>query len=336
VNGYGPTETTSFAVTYEIRGVKESALSIPIGRPIAKTRVYILNENQEPVAVGVVGEIYIGGAGVARGYLNQPDFTAERFLPDPYGGPVGSRMYRTGDRGRWNRDQNLEFAGRVDRQVKIRGYRVELGEIEARLVELHGVKEAVVMVRVDMAGDKRLVAYYTCDAGNEESKKDGEGTKQEIETDDLREYASERLPKYMVPAAYVRLEKFPLTPNGKLDRKALPATEGDTYGMREYEPPEGETETLLAGIWTQILNVARVGRNDNFFELGGHSLLAMQMIARLRALGMEVPVKEVFAWPVLSGFAEWLIDQQLARFDSDDLATARKQMEEADSQSEVL
>ena len=247
LNGYGPTETTTFALTHEITDVTEKTKSIPLGRPIANTQVYILDHNCEPTPVGVRGELYIGGAGVAEGYLNRPDLTAERFVPDGFGGEPGERMYRTGDLGRWSKEGEIEFEGRNDCQVKIRGFRIELGEIEARLAEHEGVKEAVVVALGDAAAEKRLVAYYTLaarrDAGN------GEVGEEQVRAEVLRAELARKLPEYMVPVAYVRLEKMPLTPNGKLDWKELPAPEGGQYGAGEYEEPRGEVERTLAEIW---------------------------------------------------------------------------------------
>ncbi len=251
---YGPTETTTFATCFAIESVGERG-TVPIGRPLANTRIYILDGQGEPVAVGVVGEIYIGGSGVARGYWKRPELTAEKFLEDPFREDGKGRMYRTGDLGGWLGDGDIEFVGRNDFQVKVRGYRIELGEIEARLREREGVGEAVVVAREDRVGEKRLVAYYTRAAAG--------GAEQ------LREHLAASLPEYMVPAAYVGMERMPLTANGKLDRKALPAPEGDAYVVREYEEPEGEMEESLAGIWAEVLHVERVGRQDNFFELGG-------------------------------------------------------------------
>ena len=294
INGYGPTETTTFAATHEITAVPKNARSIPIGRPIGNTRIYILDQFREPVPVGVTGELYIGGAGVARGYLNRPELTAERFSKDPFTEKTGDRMYWTGDLGRWLADGTIEFLGRNDFQVKIRGYRIELGEIEARVMEHHGVREAVMVAREDTIGDKRLVAYYTCAEAN------GGG----VGAEELRSYLSASLPEHMVPAAYVRLERLPLTPNGKVDRKGLPAPEGDAYVAHGDESPMGETEKVLARIWAEVLKVGRVGRRDNFFELGGHSLLAMRFISHLRqALGVEALISDLFAHPVLTDFA---------------------------------
>ena len=290
VHCYGPTETTTYAITHEVVAVADGASTIPLGRPISNTTVYILDEHGAPVAVGVAGELYIGGAGVGWGYLNRPDLTAERFVADPFSAEPGARMYRTGDLGRWLSDGTIEFLGRNDFQVKLRGFRIELGEIEARLTEQASVREATVAVREDSPGDKRLVAYYTGEAG--------------LSAEELRAHLAGRLPDYMVPAAYVRLDALPLTPNGKLDRDALPLPTGDAYAGRSSEAPEGEREEMLASIWSELLKIDRVGRRDNFFELGGHSLLAVQLVSRLRqALNVEVQLSEVFAHPVLADFA---------------------------------
>ncbi|MBB4636051.1 non-ribosomal peptide synthetase [Longimicrobium terrae] len=289
LNGYGPTETTTFAVTHEIRSVSEGARGIPLGRPISNTRVYVLDGALEPVPGGVAGELCIGGAGLARGYQGRPALTAERFIPDPFSAEPGARVYRTGDRVRWRMDGTLEFLGRTDHQVKVRGFRIEPGEIEARLAEHPAVREAVVLVREDAPGDKRLVAYV---AGDEAAG-----------ADVLRAHLAARLPDYMVPAAYVRLDALPLTPNGKVDRRALPAPEGDAYASREYEAPVGETETALAGIWADVLGVERVGRHDGFFELGGHSLLAVTLIARMRAQGLHADVRTLFTAPTVAALA---------------------------------
>ncbi|MEO8383507.1 MAG: amino acid adenylation domain-containing protein [Acidobacteriota bacterium] len=301
VNGYGPTETTTFACTHEIRAVADDARSIPLGRPIANTQVYILDTRGEPVPVGVEGEITIGGDGVARGYLNRPELTAERFLRDPFSVDVDARMYKTGDRGRWLADGTIEFLGRNDFQVKIRGFRVELGEIEARLSECAGVRDAVVLARPRDAqspdvtpGDKRLVAYLVVDEGVE------------LAVADLREALARQLPDSMVPSAFVQLDAFPLTVNGKLDRQALPAPEATALNVREYEAPEGEIEETLATLWQELLRVERVGRRDQFFELGGHSLLVVAMVERLRALGFSGEVRAVFASPILCDYAATL------------------------------
>jgi amino acid adenylation domain-containing protein len=321
-NEYGPTESTVWATVYRCVGQSPKE-SIPIGRPISNTRIYILDAHGEPVPVGVAGELYIGGAGVARGYLNRPELTAAKFLPDPFTDEPGARMYRTGDLGRWLADGNIEFLGRNDFQVKIRGFRIELGEIEARLAEDPAVREAAVIAREDTPGDKRLVAYYTTSLISDF----GEGS---LSVEQLRSHLSIDLPVYMIPAAYVHLESLPLTPNGKLDRKALPAPEADAYSTYSYEPPQGEMEMELAAIWTDVLKLERVGRQDNFFKLGGHSLAAVQVVTRLRqALSVELTIRDLFAHPVLHLFAEHITDLRLAQFSPEDIARALKLMQSA-------
>jgi thioesterase domain-containing protein/acyl carrier protein len=296
-NLYGPTETTVWATSSRISRLDSASASLTraIGRPIANTKIYLLNEYGEPVPIGVGGEIYIGGAGVARGYLNRPGLTAERFVPDPYSSVPGSRIYRTGDLGRYLGDGNLEFLGRNDHQVKIRGFRIELGEIEAGLREHAGIREAVVLAGEDAAGEKRLVAYVV---GVGEEEEEGNLARS------LRRHLAARLPEYMVPAAYVRLRQLPLTPNRKLDRKALPAPGADAYAARRYEAPVGEIERQLAAIWAEVLKIERVGRHDNFFELGGHSLLAMQLMARVRrTFGISLLLRDLFICPTLCEFS---------------------------------
>ncbi|HEV2733246.1 MAG TPA: amino acid adenylation domain-containing protein, partial [Longimicrobiaceae bacterium] len=289
-NLYGPTEAAVDVTAWSCVGGRDGAgARVPLGRPIANTRLYVLDGGGEPVPAGVAGELYIGGVQVARGYQDRPGLTAERFVPDPFGGVPGARLYRTGDLGRWVGEGTLEYLGRNDFQVKVRGFRIELGEIEARLAEHPGVREAVVLAREDAPGEKRLVAYY---AGDEA-----------VEAEALRAHLGARLPEYMVPAAYVRLEALPLTPSGKLDRRALPAPEGDAYARREYEAPVGETETALAAAWSEVLGVERVGRRDNFFELGGHSLLAVRLVERMRRRGLRAEVQALFTTPTLAELA---------------------------------
>jgi amino acid adenylation domain-containing protein len=287
-NLYGPTETTTYSTGVVMR--RSEGFAPHIGTPLHNTRVYVLDGALQPVPVGVPGELHIGGAGVARGYLGRAALTAERFVPEPFGGQPGARMYRTGDLARWRPDGTVEYLGRVDHQVKVRGFRIELGEIEARLVEHAGVREAVVLAREDTPGDTRLVAYVVGDPA--------------AAADVLRAHLGQTLPAHMVPAAYVRMHALPLTPNGKLDRKALPAPEGDAYARRGYEAPVGEREEALAEIWADVLGVERVGRWDHFFALGGHSLAAVRVISRVRqALGEEAAVADLFARPVLADFA---------------------------------
>ena len=289
LNAYGPTETTTFTTTYEIPAVPEQMRSIPIGRPIAQTQIYILDAQHSLLPAGAAGEIYIGGAGLAHGYLNRPELTKERFILSPF--VAGERLYKTGDVGRWRSDGVIEYLGRNDFQVKIRGFRVEVGEVEARLAEYESVRAAVVLAREDRAGEKRLVAYLTVVEGAT------------VPVEGLRAYLGSVLPEYMVPAAYVVMDAFPLTPNGKLDRKALPAPEADAYASRAYEAPHGEIEETLAEVWQQLLRVERVGRQDNFFELGGHSLLALQMIECLRQRNFRLEIRSLFMAPVLCDLA---------------------------------
>ncbi|WP_334190225.1 amino acid adenylation domain-containing protein, partial [Noviherbaspirillum sp.] len=289
-NLYGPTEAAVDVTAWECSG-QDLPDNIPIGRPIANTRIYLLDPHGQPVPQGVAGEIYIGGVQVARGYLNRDELTAERFLPDPFAIEAGARMYRTGDLGRYLADGSIVFLGRNDHQVKLRGFRIELGEIEARLQAQEGMREALVLAREDQPGDMRLVAYMTAEA--------------QIDTHILREALSAVLPEYMVPAAFVQLQSLPLTPNGKLDRNALPAPDGTAYASGLYEAPIGEIEHMLAGIWAELLNAEHVGRHDNFFALGGHSLLGVKMIARVRqALGVELDIGQLFEAPVLSALSE--------------------------------
>src|SRR6185312_272393 len=302
INMYGITETTVH-VTYrplEQVDTERRSGNSPIGCRIPDLRVYILDSNREPVPVGVVGEMYVGGAGVARGYLNRPELTAEKFIKNPFTDDPNGRMYRTGDLGRWLADGNIEFVGRNDNQVKIRGFRIELGEIEARLAEHPEVREAVVLAREDTVGEKRLVAYYTA-SGIGETEAASVGAEQ------LRAHLSAVLPDYMVPAAYVRMERLPLTPNGKLDRKALPAPEQEAYAVRGYEAPVGEIETKLAAVWAEVLKLEKVGRHDNFFDLGGHSLLAVRVVSRLQqVLSVEVAIRDLFAHTELADLARHL------------------------------
>ena len=287
-NLYGPTEAAVHVTSWKcIAG--DPRPSIPIGRPIANTAIYVLDGRQQPAPIGVVGELYIGGRQVGRGYLNKPELTADRFLKDPFTGEADGRMYKTGDLGRWSPDGTVEYLGRNDYQVKVRGFRIELGEIEARLAEVEGVKEVVVVAREYEPGDTRLVAYYA-----------GVGAPG-IEI--LRERAREGLPEYMVPSAYARLEKLPLTPNGKINRKALPAPDGEAYLAREYEAPRGELELTLATLWADLLKVNPIGRNDNFFEVGGHSLVAVALIEKMRRAGMHADVRAVFTARTLAELA---------------------------------
>ncbi|HEV2150588.1 MAG TPA: amino acid adenylation domain-containing protein, partial [Longimicrobiaceae bacterium] len=283
---YGPTEGTVICAAHSALGEEPGRRML--GRPLGNVRLYVCDDSGAPVPVGVPGELWIGGPGVARGYAGQAEPTAERFVPDAFGGEAGARLYRTGDLVRRLPEGSLEFLGRTDRQVKVRGFRIEPGEVEARLRAHAGVREAVVVAREDTPGDRRLVAYWVGEA---------------LEAEALRAHLQERLPEHMVPAAYVRLEEMPLTPNGKVDRGALPAPDGTAYATGAYEPPAGETEEALAQIWSELLRVERVGRHDNFFELGGHSLLGVTLIERMRRVGLHADVRTVFASPTLADLA---------------------------------
>jgi amino acid adenylation domain-containing protein len=294
-NLYGPTEAAVDVTAWPCQP-DDSASPPPIGRPIANTRLYILDTVLQPVPLGVIGEIYIGGIAVGRGYCRKPDLSAERFLPDPFA--AGDRLYKTGDLGRWRADGGIDYIGRNDFQVKLRGFRIELGEIESRLAACDGVGQAVVVARGDRLGDKRLVAYLT-------SRSCGE-----LSLGELRQHLAADLPDYMLPAAFVVLPSLPLNANGKLDRSALPAPDTETLLGREYQAPQGEAEAVLADIWQDLLELECVGRNDHFFELGGHSLLALTMADRLRQRGWNLSAREVFARPLLADLAAVIDDDE--------------------------
>ena len=290
INKYGPTEATVYATFYRTKIADQTAACVPIGRPIGNTQIHILDKAQQAVPIGAVGEIYIGGAGVARGYLNRPELTAERFLPDPFSQQLGSRLYKTGDLGRYLPDGNIEYLGRNDDQVKIRGFRIELKEIESALRTHPLVREAVVLAKSDRHGESRLIAYLI-------------GSGEAVAAQELRSHLAKRLPEYMLPAAYVELKEWPLTSNGKLDPRALPEPEADAYVSRVYEAPQGKVERQLALIWQDLLGVERVGRHDHFFELGGHSLMSVRLLARLREQGLSADLQALFAEPTLMAFA---------------------------------
>ncbi|MGH7744038.1 MAG: amino acid adenylation domain-containing protein, partial [Candidatus Dormibacteria bacterium] len=289
VDVYGPTETTTFASSYRMTAVESVPGVVPIGRPLDNMRVYVLDRWLRPVPVGVLGELYIAGAGLARGYLGRAGLTAARFVADPFG-PAGRRMYRTGDVARWTPGGELVFVGRVDHQVKIRGFRIELGEIEAVLAGHPEVGEVVVIAREDQPGIKRLVAYLVPSADTAPTPAQ------------LRSHAGEVLPDYMVPAVFMVLDELPLGPTGKLDRRALPAP--DLQPVSEYIAPRTETEVVLAQVWVEVLGVERVGVEDNFFELGGDSILSIQVMSRLRVVcGVELSPRVLFVDPTVAGLA---------------------------------
>ncbi|MER8187947.1 amino acid adenylation domain-containing protein, partial [Kitasatospora sp. NPDC094015] len=295
LNVYGPTETTTFSVAGLIRSVADGDQDVPLGRPIKHMWVYVLDADGALAPPGVTGELWIGGAGLAHGYWNRPELTAERFVEDPF--RPGERLYRTGDLGRWRPDGELEFCGRIDDQVKIRGYRVEPGEIATVLAEHPDVRDAVVVVRSDAGAPARLVAYAV---------PSGPG----VDAAGLRRFAAERLPEYMVPAAVLLLERLPLNANDKVDKAALPAPTGGEGGSVEYLAPRTGTESVLAEIWCEVLGCARVGARDDFFALGGHSLLVTQVVSRVESrLGVRMPLRAVFEAPVLERLAA-LVDER--------------------------
>ena len=295
---YGPSETTTYS-TYALRRSDGPAT---IGRPLANEQVYLLDGRMNPVPIGVPGEVYIGGVGVARGYLNRPELTAERFVLDPFSADPKGRLYRTGDLARYRPDGNIEFLGRIDHQVKIRGFRIELGEIEAVLQRHAAVREAVVVAREDEPGVKRLVAYLVS------------ASKPAPSVSELRSFLLKGLPDYMIPSVFVVIDSLPLTPSGKVDRRALPVPSGDWVATADrYVAPRTAVEEVVAGMWAEVLRVARVGVEDNFFELGGHSLLATQIVSRIRDhFQVELPLRALFERPTVAGLAE-IVDRQAGR-----------------------
>ena len=317
LNGYGPTEATVAAAAGECAA---GAARVGIGRPLPNVRAYVLDAGMQPVPTGVGGELYLGGAGLARGYLNRPSPTAERFVPDPFSGEPGSRLYRTGDVCRWNEGGELEYVGRADEQVKVRGFRVEPGEIEAALCRHPGVRQALVFAREDAPGDKRLVAYVVSDEGQ------GPGA------GELRNHLRQTLPEYMVPSAFVTLGRLPLTPNGKVDRAALPEPEANgPEASRSFVAPRSELEQAIAAVWAEVLGLERVGVHDNFFDLGGHSLLVAKTYTRLQEeLSAEFTMMHLFEYPTVGALAEFISDgaggTAAAAADADARGEARKDL----------
>jgi amino acid adenylation domain-containing protein len=297
-NLYGPSEDTTYSTSALFqRGSLKGA--VPIGKPVTNTQAYVLDEWINPVPIGVAGELYLAGGGVARGYLNRGDLTAERFIPNPFCRHPGQRMYCTGDIVRYRRDGELEFIGRADQQVKVRGFRIELGEIESALARCPGVGEATVMVREDKPGEKRLVAYMVSGPG------------QQVDVERARRQLQQTLPDFMIPVSMVLLESFPLTPNGKLDKKALPLPDLQLE-KRQHEPPHSELEQIIAGAWREVLEIQNIGVHDNFFDIGGHSILAKLVQAKLyRALGQEVDLVALFQFPTIASLARFLEGKSL-------------------------
>ncbi|ASR47662.1 non-ribosomal peptide synthetase [Paenibacillus kribbensis] len=287
INGYGPTENTTFSTTHAITGVQSE--SVPIGSPIHNSTAYVVDRSMQLQPVGAWGELIVGGDGVARGYRNRPDLTTEKFIDSPF--RSGERCYRTGDLVRWNTDGTLEYKGRIDAQVKIRGYRIELGEVAAQLLKLEAVREAVVIAREDEQGQKQLCAYVVTHA--------------DVAANELRSALSQELPGYMVPSYFVQLEQLPLTPNGKVDRRALPQPEGSVNSGAAYIPPQTPLEEQLASIWQEVLELERIGRKENFFEAGGHSLRATHVISLIhKKLHKNLQLKDLFEHPTIEQLAQ--------------------------------
>jgi len=298
VNMYGPTETTIWSSTDR---VEQTDRGVSIGQPIANTQIYILDRRFQPLPIGLAGELRIAGAGLALGYYNHPDMTAQRFIPNPFSHERGARLYQTGDLARHLEGGKVEFLGRIDQQVKVRGFRIELEEIEAALNEHQGVTEAVAIVREDLPGDKRLVAYLVLAPWQSQN------------TEQIEAFLRQKLPDYMIPSSFVMLERLPLTSNGKVDRGSLPAVEGVRKQLKsEYKQPQGELEQRIAGIWRHALNVDKVGREDNFFDLGGHSLLLAQVHGQLsHSLNKNLPLVKMLEHPTVSSLARFLSQEQI-------------------------
>ncbi|MBW4629698.1 MAG: amino acid adenylation domain-containing protein [Brasilonema octagenarum HA4186-MV1] len=316
INAYGPSECTVFTCCYPIpKQLAENVHSIPIGKPIGDRTVYLLDRDLHRVPIGVPGEVYVGGVSVARGYLNQPTLTHEKFIPNPF--IEGDTLYKTGDLVRRLPDGNLEFLGRIDTQVKIRGFRIELEEIEAVLNQHSDIKQVVAIVREDEPGNKYLVAYLLT-------------TDNPPTASTLRNFLKEKLPDYMIPAAFVFLEEFPLTPNGKINRRALPAPDASQRNLEvDFVAPRTPTEQELATIWAEVLKLKQVGIHDNFFELGGHSLLATQVISRLReAFCLDFPLRYLFENPTIAELAQKIIEEQIEQAENDDLTRILGEVEQ--------
>jgi amino acid adenylation domain-containing protein len=299
-NGYGPTEDTTFTTFGLVE--RDGDRSPSIGRPIANEQVYLLDRYMNPVPVGLPGELYIGGAGLSRGYLNRPELTTEKFVPDPFSTEPGARLYKTGDLARWLPDGRIEFVARVDHQVKVRGFRVELKEVEAALAQHPALRNVVVVAREDAPGVKRLVAYVV-------ARPPAVPT-----TSELRSFVRESLPEYMVPSAYVVLDDFPMTPSGKIDRRALPPPEQTRPELDEdFVAPRNPTERLLAGVWLEVLGIERVGVYDNFFDLGGDSIMSVHVVSRANQAGLPITTKQLFQHQTISGLAAAVDERPEAR-----------------------
>jgi len=313
-NLYGPTETTIWS---SLTRIEENEDLMTVGHPIDNTQIYILDNNDKLAAIGVTGELVIGGEGVSMGYLKRPELTKEKYIANPWSNLTKSRLYRTGDLARWGLDGRLEILGRIDQQVKLRGYRIELGEIEAVLNTISYVSQAIVMCREDVANDKRLVAYLLSDTGI---------TQQDIDEELLNRELSTKLPEYMLPSAYVLLDELPVTLNGKLDKSKLPAPQ--LIRLEKSVPPRNEEEQILAQLWADVLGIEEVGVHDNFFKLGGHSLSAAQLIVKIQnTTGSELTLRALFEAPTIAGFGELISKERLQNVDDDVLSGMLAQLE---------
>jgi acyl-CoA synthetase (AMP-forming)/AMP-acid ligase II/acyl carrier protein len=315
LNMYGPTETTIWSSVHKVDSIEDT---IPIGKPISNTDIFILDSHNQLTPIGVPGELCIGGEGVVRGYLDRPELTSERFIQVNLNGKERSqRLYKTGDLVRYRKDGVLEFLGRLDHQVKIRGYRIELGEIETALEKYGQIREAVVIAREDTLGDKKLVAYIIAIAGAVPS------------IFELRNYLKDILPEYMVPAMFVVMKELPLTPNGKVDRKALPAPDSERLDLNaEFMEPRTQTEKTLGEIWSSVLGIEKIGVRDNFFELGGHSLSAVQITAKIHQLfNVDLSLQTFFQSSTLEDLASAVEEKLLEQTSGDDLEQLLKEIE---------
>ncbi|MGZ4032930.1 MAG: amino acid adenylation domain-containing protein, partial [Tumebacillaceae bacterium] len=297
---YGPTESTTFTTYHEVGEIAETATTIPIGRPLSNTAVYVLDRHLQPVPVGVPGELHIGGDGLARAYLNRAELTAEKFISHPFATQAGERLYKTGDLVKYLPDGNIEFVGRIDNQVKVRGFRIELGEIENVLQQHADVQESVVVVREDVPGDKRLTAYVV-------PKPAGQ-----LQMQELRHFVKAQLPEYMVPALFMELAALPLTPNGKVDRRALPSPTGSRPELEnEYVAPRNEIERTILAVWQEALGVEKVGMTDNFFDLGGHSILVIKVHSKLQeVLQRTFSIIQLFKYPTIDALTRFLNEER--------------------------
>jgi amino acid adenylation domain-containing protein len=322
LNLYGSSEVAADSTSFEV-GQREPAGSVLIGRPIANTQIYLIDERLRLAPVGVPAELYVGGAGLARGYLGQPGLTAERFIPDAFAQEPGARLYRTGDLARWTEDGNVEYVGRTDHQVKIRGFRVETGEVEAALARHPEVRQAVVVALEDAPGQRRLVAYVVAHEG------ESPGVSR------LRAFVGEQLPDYMLPSAFVFMEALPLTPSGKVNRLALPRPPEERPALEAaYAPPSTPVEMELAAIWSELLRTGPVGADDNFFDLGGHSLMATQLLSRVRAhFHAEVALPDFFKCPTVAGLAALVDEDVLAKASPESLERLLDLLEEMDEEA---